>query len=196
MPQKAWQKKHFEKLSTKKAFDMKLHLNELLGIPLTDIAILLKTTRTQLSMFELGQRDIPTKSKILLTDILQFLQEEKDISENHAAILNEESVQSKIALETLLKRNKYQQFLLDKKYKAVEKKRRKAFTSLKLSEYLEKNVDDSDTFSLDMHRIIRNGAISNLNKTNQTLVTELQIKKEVLQAEEKILLEHLKKEKK
>lgn len=175
---------------------MKLHLNELLGIPLTDIAILLKTTRTQLSMFELGQRDIPTKSKILLTDILQFLQEEKDISENHAAILNEESVQSKIVLEALLKRNKYQQLLLDKKYKAAEKKRRKAFTSLKLSEYLEKNVDDSDTFSLDMHRIMRNGAISNLNKTNQTLVTELQIKKEVLQAEEKILLEHLKKEKK
>ena len=195
MPQKTWQKKHFEKLSTKKAFDMKLHLNELLGIPLTDIAILLKTTRAQLSMFELGQRDIPTKSKILLTDILQFLQEEKDISENHAAILNEESVQSKIALETLLKRNKYQQFLLDKKYKAAEKKRRKAFTSLKLSEYLEKNVDDSDTFSLDMHRIIRNGAISNLKKTNQALITELQIKKEVLQAEEKILLEHLKKEK-
>jgi len=195
MPQKTWQKKHFEKLSTKKAFDMKLHLNELLGIPLTDIAILLKTTRAQLSMFELGQRDIPTKSKILLTDILQFLQEEKDISENHAAILNEESVQSKIALETLLKRNKYQKFLLDKKYKAAEKKRRKAFTSLKLSEYLEKNVDDSDTFSLDMHRIIRNGAISNLKKTNQALITELQIKKEVLQAEEKILLEHLKKEK-
>jgi hypothetical protein len=195
MPQKAWQKKHLEKIATKIDLDMKLHLNELLGIPLTDIAIILKTTRTQLSMFELGQRDIPTKSKILLADILQFLQQEKDISENHGAILKEETAQSKIALEALLKKNKYDQFLLDKKYKAAEKKRRKAFTSLKLSEYLEKNIDVSDTFSLDMHRIIHNGAIANLKKTNQALVTEFQIKKEVLQAEEKILLEHLKKEK-
>ena len=174
---------------------MKLHLNELLGIPLTDIAILLKTTRTQLSMFELGQRDIPIKSKILLTEILQFLQQEKDTSENHTAILREENTQSKMTLEAMLKKNKYQQFLLDKKCKAAEKKRRKAFTSLKLAEYLEKNVDKGDTFSHDMYSIIRNGALSNLKKKNQVLVTEFQIKKEVLQAEEKILLEHLKKEK-
>lgn len=64
MPQKAWQKKYLEKIATKIDLDMKLNLNELLGIPLLDIAIILKTTRSQLSMFELGQRDIPTKSKI------------------------------------------------------------------------------------------------------------------------------------
>jgi hypothetical protein len=33
MPQKAWQKNHLEKIATKIDLDMKLHLNELLGIP-------------------------------------------------------------------------------------------------------------------------------------------------------------------
>jgi hypothetical protein len=195
MPRKAWQKKHLEKITTKTDLDMKLNLNELLGIPLLDIAIILKTTRTQLSMFELGQRDIPTKSKILLADILKFIQQEKENAENNASILKEETIQSKSALEAMLKKNKYDQFLLDKKFKAAEKKRRKAFTALLLANYLEKNKDKDDILLQNMDSIVRNGALSNLKKTNQALITELQIKKEVLQAEEKILLEHLKKEK-
>jgi hypothetical protein len=188
-------KKTFRKNYHKIDLDMKLNLNELLGIPLLDIAIILKTTRTQLSMFELGQRDIPTKSKILLADILQFLQQEKENAENNASILKEETIQSKSALEAMLKKNKYDQFLLDKKFKAAEKKRRKAFNALLLADYLEKNKDKDDVLLQNMDSIVRNGALSNLKKTNQALITELQIKKEVLQAEEKILLEHLKKEK-
>lgn len=172
---------------------MKIQLNDLLGIPLTDIAIILKTTRTQLSMFELGQREIPTKSKILLADILQFIQQEKDNPESNAFILKEETTQAKFALETMLKKNKYNQYHLDKKFKAAEKKRRKAFTALLLAEYLEKNKNKDDTLIHGMNRNIRNMALSNLKKTNQALITAFQIKKEVLQAEEKILLEHLKK---
>lgn len=174
---------------------MKLNLNELLGIPLIDIAIILKTTRTQLSMFELGQRDIPSKSKILLADILQFIQQEKENPKNNAAILREETVQNKSALETMLKKNKYEQYLLDKKFKATEKKRQKAFTALLLADYLEKNKDKDDVLLQNMDSNIRKIALSSLRKTNQALLTQLQIKKEVLQAEEKILLEHLKKEK-
>ena len=113
---------------------MKLNLNELLGIPLKDIAILLKTTRTQLSMFELGQRDIPTKSKIKLAEILLFLQQEKDNTENSAAIQKEETKQTKIALEAMLQNNKYQQLLLDKKLKAAEKKYRNALTASHLAD--------------------------------------------------------------
>jgi hypothetical protein len=188
-------KKSLRKNGHKTDLDMKLNLNELLGIPLLDIAIILKTTRTQLSMFELGQRDIPTKSKILLADILQFLQKEKENPENNAAILREETAQNKLALETMLKKNKYDQFLLDKKLKAVEKKRRKAFTSLHLADYLEKNKDKDDVLLKDMDSNVRKIALSNLRKTNQALLTQLQIKKDILQAEEKILLEHLKKEK-
>jgi hypothetical protein len=182
-------KKNYHKID----LDMKLHLNELLGIPLTDIAILLKTTRTQLSMFELGQRDIPTKSKILLADILQFIQQEKDNPDSNAAILKEETAQTQSALETMLKKNKYQQFLLDKKYDVAKKKRNKAFTALQLANYLEKNKDKDDPLIHMMYRNIRNMALSSLKKTNQALITELQIKKEVLQAEEKILLEQVKK---
>lgn len=174
---------------------MKLNLNELLGIPLIDIAIILKTTRTQLSMFELGQRDIPTKSKILLADILQFIQQEKENPKNNAAILREETVQNKSALETMLKKNKYEQYLLDKKFKAAEKKRSKAITALLLADYLEKKDNKNDAFNQGMYSTVRNGALSNLRKTNQGLLTQHQIKKEVLQVEEKILLEHLKKEK-
>lgn len=89
---------------------MKLNLNVLLGIPLIDIAIILKTTRTQLSMFELGQREIPTKSKILLAAILKFMQQEKENPKSNAWILKEETAQTQSALEVILKKTNTNNF--------------------------------------------------------------------------------------
>lgn len=170
----------------------KINLKELLGLTQIDLAILFKTTRSQISLFELGKRDLPINAKILLAEILQFLQKEKDNPEIKVAIQKEETSQTKKALEAMLKQNKYQQYVLEKKHKAAEKKYCNALTALSLANYLEKNNDENDKLSNGMFQIIRNGALSNLKTTNQALLTQYQIKKEVLEAEKKILLEHLK----
>lgn len=165
-----------------------------LNLSQIDLAIILQTTRTQLSMFELGQRDLPTKSKLLLAEIVQFIQEEeeeKEDSKQIEAIRKEETAQTKKALEAMLQNNTFQQLLLEKKIKAAEKKYRNAITSLHLSEYLEKN---NDKLNKNMAQVIRNGAVSNLKTINQALLTQYQIKMEVLKAEEKILIERLKKQ--
>lgn len=155
-----------------------------------DLAILLKTTRSQISLYELGLRDLPTKSNIILADILQFLQQEEANPIINPTFQKEEAIQTKTTLEAMLQNNKYQQLLLEKKHKAAEKKYRNALTALRLADYLE---SCTDKLNKDMAQIIRNGALSNLKITNQTQLTQYQIKKEVLHAEEKILLEHLKK---
>lgn len=164
-----------------------------LNLSQIDLAILLKTTRTQLSMFELGLRDLPTKSNIILADIMQFLHQEKVNPEKNLTFQKEEALQTKKALEESLENNTYQQLLLDRKLKVAEEKYRNALTAASLANHLEKKNDENDKLSNGMYRIIRNDAKSNLKKTNQTLLTQYQIKKEVLQAEEKILLKHLKK---
>ena len=69
-----------------------------LNLAQIDLAILLKTTRTQLSMFELGLRDLPTKSNVILTDLLQFLQHEKANPINNPAFQKEEILHTKKAL--------------------------------------------------------------------------------------------------
>lgn len=79
------------------------------------------------------------------------------------------------------------------KYHAAEKKRSNAITALHLANYLEKNKDQADVLLQNMDSNVRKIALSSLRKTNQALLTQFQIKKEVLQAEEKILLKHLKK---
>lgn len=79
------------------------------------------------------------------------------------------------------------------KYHAAEKKRSNAITALHFANYLEKNIDKADVLLQNMDGNVRKIALSSLRKTNQALLTQLQIKKEVLQAEEKILLKHLKK---
>lgn len=163
-----------------------------LNLSQIDIAIILKTTRSQISLYELGLRDLPTKSNIILAEILQFLQQEKVNPENNLAFQKEETAQSKTALETMLLNNKHQQYLLDRKLKAAEEKRRNAITSLNLADYLEENKDKNDKLRNGMFQIIRNGALSNLKTTNQALLTQYQIKKELLEAEEKIVLTHLK----
>ncbi len=174
-----------------KYFMKKINLKELLGLTQIDLAILFKTTRSQISLFELGKRDLPINAKILLAEILQFLQQEKDNPEIKVAIQKEETAQTKKALEAMLKHNKYEQYVLEKKHKAAEKKYRKSLTALTLAKYLEINNDKNDKLNNGMYKIIRNGAISNLKKTNQALLTQYQIKKEVLEAEKKILLKYL-----
>lgn len=171
-------------------------IRTILDLAQIDFAILLKTTRSQISLYELGLRDLPTKSNIILKDLLQFLQQEKDNPINNSVFQKEEVLQTKKALEKSLENNKHQQIILNRKLKAAEEKYHNALTSLSLANHLEKKNDENDEndkLSNGMYRIIRNGALSNLKITNQVLLTQYQIKKEVLQAEEKILLEHLKK---
>lgn len=92
----------------------------LLGITQREMSLLLRVTRAQWSMYELGKRNLPLKTKQLLAEMLAFLRiEEKGFNVQKHMIEQEES--KKVCLEKLLEETEYQLHVIAKKIEPVKK---------------------------------------------------------------------------
>ncbi|MES2864249.1 MAG: helix-turn-helix transcriptional regulator [Bacteroidota bacterium] len=163
------------------------NLRNILGITQEDLAVLLKVSRTQLSMYELGKRDLPIAAKIQLVEMFKYIKEDASKSLNTSTLLKALELQKKKTLEQLVKENQFRQLQLEKKITAAEKKYKSNLAALQLMEYLGNKDYKKETFTIGFIKVIEAKAASELNKNGLTLLTKYQIEKEVLQAEEKIL---------
>lgn len=159
-----------------------------LGITQEDLALLLKVTRSQLSLYEIGKRDLPVAAKVQLAEMLRYMQENTSKSVANTSLMEIQELQKKKALEQMLKNNQFKQLLLEKKIKAVEKKHATNLAALQLIEYLEKEAKKNKKPDNSLLKMIQTKAVSEFEKNGLALLTKYEIEKEVLQAEEKILL--------
>lgn len=53
-----------------------VNIREQLGVTQEELALLLKVTRSQLSMYELGKRDLPIAAKKQLAELLLYVKEQ------------------------------------------------------------------------------------------------------------------------
>ncbi|SCY37067.1 helix-turn-helix domain-containing protein [Flavobacterium caeni] len=92
-------------------------LRTLLGLSQQDMAMLLNVTRGQYSMYECGHRNLPHHAAQLLSELLLHANAPQTVQKQSNAHDTERH-----HLEALLRENQYQQLLLEKKTKALEKK--------------------------------------------------------------------------
>lgn len=59
------------------------NIREILGLQQQEIAILLKVTRSQWSLYEIGKRDLPIAAKLKLAEMLAFMQKSDAKSEEN-----------------------------------------------------------------------------------------------------------------
>ena len=109
-------------------------LRKLLGISQIEMAMLLQISRSQWSMFEIGQRDLPLAAKQLLAELLQYLQTTEaqakaPTSHTQTALQNE--------LETQLRENEYQRLVMAQKTAYYEKKYHQELRAWQLSAFLK-----------------------------------------------------------
>ena len=153
--------------------------NILGGITQEELAMLLGITRGQLSMHEIGRRDIPLPAKEKLADILTTLHKNKSISAYSNSIIKTEK---KIAYEWLKKECKeleYKVLLLDRKIEKVMQVRKEAFKALEVVQYLEsKNAYPHEQ---SLAKTIKKRVEKTLKKQNLQHLYELQLKKETLE---------------
>jgi transcriptional regulator with XRE-family HTH domain len=161
------------------------NIREILGVSQEDLAVLLKVTRSQLSMYELGKRDLPTSALLQLAPILKFMHEES-LKLGSADLLKFQAEQQKKVLEQLLKENQYKQKLLERKLEIAEKKYQSNVAAMQLMRYLEREAPETRLI-----KVIEAKATSELEKNGLEVLTKYKIQKEVLLAEEKILLKML-----
>jgi transcriptional regulator with XRE-family HTH domain len=168
------------------------NIREILGITQEDLAAILKITRTQLSMYEIGKRELPSSAMIQLAEILRYLKEDASKSAETTSLLKVQAIQKEETLEEMRKENHFKQLVLEKKLNVLEKKYKANFSAFQLTKYLEKQDTENGKLESQLLKTIERKALAELNKNGLAMITKYKIEKEVLLAEEKIILQFLK----
>lgn len=157
------------------------------GLTQNDLALLLRVTRSQLSMYELGKRDLPIAAKEQLAQMLGYIQKNPFRVITNKALLKEQEEQKRKVIHDLMVVNKHQQLMLDKKIDVLERKQQDNLKSLHLVAFLEKQSANKSVDYIHIAQLFEMKATSEIVKRGLTTLTKLQLKKEVLQAEEQLL---------
>ena len=162
-------------------------VSKLLGLKQEELAMLLKVSKGQLAMYETGKRELPVSALLSLVPMFQFLKEER-LKSCSAEILKSQAEQQKKVLEHLLRENKYFQTEVSKKLEMAERKYQENLLAIQLMRFLEDEANKKGDSPNGLVKLIEARAATELKKNNWEVVAKLQIQKEVLLAEEKMLL--------
>lgn len=187
MPQKCGKIFVCRKIATKEKHMKKEHtLRTLLGLTQEDCAMLLGVTRSQWSMFELGQRDLPLAAKQLLTELLTHLQSPETKANRHPAEAQQEV--AKIAvLERMLRENEYERLRLAKKINAITKKYEATIQQLKLVDYMAQRTTSKGSYEMLHLNSLARSAAKTIDTDGAGVLLQLQIKQEGLELEQLLL---------
>ena len=166
---------------------MKNNISTSLGLKQQELAQLLQVSRSQLSLYELGKRSLPIHAMEKLIIMLALAQKGKVKSEMKKSISNEEQN----VLKKILLKNNHQQLIVERKIKALEKKQNALVTSKKLIAHLLKNEGKINKNELVVLKSIEVKLKKQEIEKYNTALLQLEIKKEVLVFEEKVLQKKL-----
>lgn len=139
------------------------HFREALGLTQEETATLLKIRLSQLSMFEIGQRDLPANVTLQLVQMYNHVQDKQQEKLEHVVIRDDETKIAEIIAKELLD-NRHAQMQLERKIKEMENKYRKSVSALHLAEYLESQPANQEIFDTGLIDLIRRKAIIGIEK--------------------------------
>jgi transcriptional regulator with XRE-family HTH domain len=165
-------------------------IREMLGLTQDDLALLLQVNRSQLAMYEIGQRDLPRAAKEQILDMLTFINDNASASVENETYMIAQKLQKEKKLSSLLLKNKHQQGIVEKKITAFEKKFQANLRAIKLVGYIEDQAAKKGKSENLFIKSISNKALAEIDKEGLGLLTQLQIKKEMLEQEEQLLIQY------
>ena len=164
------------------------NIRNILGISQEIFALLLQVSRSQIAMYELGKRSLPIHATIKLTKYLLLIKNYKIKTNNK----DNSVILKKPLYEMLLQKNKYQQIKIDKEISTISKKHKSANSSKEIISYLTKKENNISKKDLTILNSIITKKKNAIIYNYETIYLKLQLKKEVLKYEEKLLEKELK----
>jgi transcriptional regulator with XRE-family HTH domain len=163
-------------------------LRALLGISQDDMAQLLGLSRSQVSMFESGKRDLPREAKILVAPMLAHATKATLKREAEETQPNPKQHQ---CLKQLLQENELQRMSIARKLYNTKELHQKNLAVLSLTSFLTKsNGHRTERFNLVVQSI-KSRAHQALATCDETVQLKYEIKTELLELEKLLLEEHL-----
>lgn len=188
-----WQNICSRKIATEKGKAMKRtnQIRNLLGVSQEDMAMLVRVSRSQWSMFELGKRDLPLTAMQLLAELLHHVQAPELAAKSLPHDEKQQAQQQQ--LEHLLKENEYQQLLTTKKINFIERKQANKVRILHVVNFLAAHSTKKGDFEANLLKAIANKATKALEVDGLAVLIKYQIKLEVLGFEWKAIDSRLRK---
>ncbi|MCF6131707.1 hypothetical protein [Flavobacterium wongokense] len=164
----------------------------LLGMTKNQLALLLRVHPTQLSMYMCGQRNLPLKAKLLLSEMLGFVKfEDKGAAVRRLVIVQQEA--AKARLERQLRANEDQLYVVGKKLESLEVRYQTNLDAVGVVDYLLAHPTLKEQLDNELLEVIGRQASHTLSKSGLADLTALRLKKEVLELEKLLLASALQK---
>ena len=166
-------------------------ISDVLGLNQREAARLLQVSRSQLSMYELGQRDLPLSAKVLLTAMVGQAQQRKSAPTVLPVLAQQEQLKQQW-IERQLKVNTFKQLRVSRILTKMEQTYAAQLKVLELVAHLkETNANNSKEYQGFLNSW-ENKAHKKLAQTGLPQLLQWQIKLAALQTEAEILHEAMK----
>jgi transcriptional regulator with XRE-family HTH domain len=157
-------------------------IQDLLGLKQEEMAVVLKISRAQWSMYLSGKRSLPIAELLKLAEILDSVKQQDNLS---AINLNSDlEPERKDFFQKLLKNNQFQQILLERKIKKFQNKFKTSNNVIKVVSHLESKTENANEIQQSFLNVLKTNARTEIKKYNLVFQEQLQIKLEVLKFEE------------
>ncbi len=151
-----------------------------------EIAMLLGVTRTQWSMFEIGQRDIPSSAKLKLATILKHVNNLSKATKKEFPYQKIQELKKQKVLQEELENNKLQKLKLQRKLERLQLYYKQAENTLQFVALLQEKEKQTELETLVL-QTIKSKALQILDKNGWHLQTKFQQKWNALEEHRKLL---------
>jgi transcriptional regulator with XRE-family HTH domain len=165
-------------------------LRSLLGITQEEAAQLLQITRSQLSLYELGKREIPTKAMVKLAELWLYVEEANKTPKETLPYFKEQEAKWQEQLKKKIRNNKFEQWKLERKIEKIEKKFKKCCAALEVAAYLE--TENQTEAEKDLLKLIAKNAQKGIDRNGWHVQEECKLALQSLQQHEKLMQQMLK----
>jgi hypothetical protein len=152
--------------------------------------MLLQVSRSQLSLYELGLRELPTAAVQKLAEMISVVQN-ADASMLMKSRADEEKMQHHATLQKLLRENGFQQKLLEHKIVVLERKYHTNLTGLHLVQHLVSKREFKLPYQTSLLNVLETKVTKDIEKNGWSKIEEYRVKLKVLQMEEVVLREEI-----
>lgn len=160
-------------------------IRAILGITQQEIAMILKISRSQWSLYELNLRNLPSAPSKLLFEMLVYMENNQNKVIQEVQFPNINDAKTKLLLEKKLKENKYHLMRINRQINFLREKIETYEKKVLLISYLNSqsilNKEGTPKIPLSL-----NTTITNLDKTRERL-NELLIEMHLLEAQRNFL---------
>lgn len=160
-----------------------------LGITQEEAAMLLKTTKSQIAMFELSLRELPSDKMLKLVTLYNHVQN-KQLQKGTTEDIKAEIAKCIAMLERELKNNEAKIMLFNRELDYLKSKYQKSVSLLELVTYLENELPEKEKPSQEFTGMLRRKALKGIEKNGLSF----QLKCEVAIKAAQLYQKELKKE--